>query len=77
VLAAPRHRKLRNTLERAGLLKQMRCPGNDFKLHWCVHAPHGCAIHLDHWRIIAADDQQRWRDDERQRIGREIGTAAP
>ena len=60
----------------ARLFEEVRRGWNNLERHLAVHAGHRVSIHGDDRNVIAADDQERRRDDLAQRGARQIGTAA-
>ena len=55
-----------------------RCvaPRDNLECHRCPHPAHGLAIELDHRFVGATHNQQRRSADPRERVARQVGTAA-
>jgi hypothetical protein len=63
----------RHLVERTGLLEEVRRSGDDHQLLLAAELLERRPVQLDHLKVVAADDQQRRRPDERQGRPGEIG----
>jgi hypothetical protein len=67
---------MRHRLEPTRLLEQMSCTGDDLESAAGSHASHGGTIQIQHYRIPAADDEERGRLHPWQRVTGQVGTSA-
>jgi hypothetical protein len=58
-----------------GSSEEMRGAGNDFEPHLARHLTHRLVVQRKHRKVIAADNQQRWRLDAEQPTASQVGTA--
>src|SRR5215211_7260600 len=58
----------RDLLERSRLLEEVRGTGYDLKSLLHAKPTQRLLVHADHGHVVAADDQERGRPDERQSV---------
>jgi len=67
----------RDLVQRPGLLKEVRRPGNNHQLLFAAELRQCRAIQFDDLEVVATNDQQGRRSDTGQSRTRQIRTTAP